>query len=163
MTGFDYGLLVILGVSSFLGARRGLIKELLSLVSFALAGLAAVWWGGALSSARWLQWVDNAYLRMGIAYVVLFVLALVVLGLINMGLGSMLKGAGLAGADRGLGLMYGLVRGLLVSLLIVIVLGYTPVIEEPAWKNGMFTGSAVDAVRQIKLRLPESVAQWLPY
>lgn len=163
MTGFDYGLLIILGVSVFLGVRRGLIKELLSLVSYALAGLGAIWWGPLLGRQSWMYWISNDYLRLGVAYVLVFVVILLVIGLFNMMLGGLLRETGMSGADRGLGIVYGLVRGLLISLLIVIVLGYTPVIDEPWWRNAIFSDTAENAVRQIKHRLPESAAQWLPY
>ena len=163
MTGFDYGLLAILGVSCFLGVRRGLIKELLSLVSYGLAGLASVWWGPVVASNPLLHWVGNEYLKLGIAYVALFILVLLMVGLLNMGLASMLRGTGLTPADRGLGAFYGLLRGLLGVLIIVVVLGYTPVPGEAWWKNAMFAPAAVSAVQQIKARVPEPVAGWLPY
>lgn len=163
MTGFDYGLLAILGVSCFLGIRRGLIKELLSLVSYGLAGLASVWWGPVVATNPLLHWVGNDYLRLGIAYVLLFILVLLMVGLLNMGLASMLRGTGLTPADRGLGALYGLLRGLLGVLIIVVVLGYTPVPGEAWWKNAMFAPAAVSAVQQIKARVPEPVAGWLPY
>lgn len=163
MTGFDYALLLILGVSCVLGLWRGLIKELLSLVSFSLAGLASVWWGPAFA-ARWLSsWIDNVYLRLGIAYVVLFVAVLLVIGLLNMALTNMLRETGLTPADRGLGAIYGLIRGVLLVLLIVAVLGYTPVPKEQWWKDAMFSSTAVGAVQQIKARVPSPVRDWLPY
>lgn len=163
MTGFDYGLLAILGVSCFLGVRRGLIKELLSLVSYGLAGLASVWWGPGVASNPMLLWVGNEYLRLGIAYVALFIMVLLMVGLLNMALTGMLKGTGLTPADRGLGAIYGLMRGVLGVLIVVVVLGYTPVPNEAWWKNAMFAPAVVSAVQQLKVRIPEPVAGWLPY
>lgn len=163
MTGFDYGLLVILGVSVSLGFKRGLIRELLSLVSFGLAGIASIWWGPTVANHPLLQWASNEYLRLGIAYVLLFILVLVSVGLLNMTLSGFLKSTGLSPADRGLGATYGLLRGLLITLAIVVVLGYTPVPEESWWRDAMFAGSVEDAVRQIKARVPEPMNEWLPY
>jgi len=163
VTGFDYGLLAILGVSCFLGFKRGLIKELLSLVSFALAGLASIWWGPSVANHPLLQWASNEYLRLGIAYVLLFILVLVSVGLLNMTLSGFLRGAGLTPADRGLGGLYGLIRGLLITLVLVIVLGYTPVPKQAWWTNAMFSSAIVGAMQQIKARVPEPVNEWLPY
>lgn len=163
MTGFDYGLIAILGVSCFLGVRRGLIKELLSLVSYGLAFLASVWWGPVVEQHPLLQWVSNEYLRLGIAYVLLFVLVLLAVGLVNMSLAAMLRSTGLTPADRGLGLLYGMLRGLMIVLALVVVLGYTPLPDQPWWKNAMFAPALVGAVQQIKSRVPEPMGEWLPY
>ena len=45
MTGFDFVVLAILVVSGVLGLVRGLLKEVLSLVAYLLAFVAAIWWG----------------------------------------------------------------------------------------------------------------------
>ena len=42
MTGFDFVLIAILGVSAGLGLVRGLLKEVLSLVAYVSAFLAAI-------------------------------------------------------------------------------------------------------------------------
>ena len=44
MTGFDFVVLAILAVSGVLGLVRGLLKEVLSLVAYLLAFVAAIWW-----------------------------------------------------------------------------------------------------------------------
>ena len=49
MTGFDFVVLAILVVSGVLGLVRGLLKEVLSLVAYLLAFVAAIWWGPTLS------------------------------------------------------------------------------------------------------------------
>ncbi|MFP3693081.1 CvpA family protein, partial [Burkholderia sp. SIMBA_048] len=43
MTGFDFVVLAILAVSGVLGLVRGLLKEVLSLVAYLLAFVAAIW------------------------------------------------------------------------------------------------------------------------
>jgi membrane protein required for colicin V production len=62
-----------------------------------------------------------------------------------------------------LGGLFGLVRGALFVLILVTLAGYTPLPNETWWKNAMFSGQVVATVQQIKLRLPEPIAGWLPY
>ena len=163
MTGFDFALLGVLGVSTTLGLWRGLIKELLSLVAFGLAFLAAVWWGPPLASVSYLGWVQHEYLRLGIAYAALFVATLLCVGLVNVALAAMIKSTGLSPADRGLGGLFGLLRGGLLVLVAVVIAGYTPLPQEAWWKQAMFSPQAVAIVQEIKQRLPSPVDSWLPY
>jgi len=163
VTGFDFVLLGVLGVSTMLGLWRGLIKELLSLVAFGLAFLAAVWWGPALSDVSFFGWVKHDYLRLGIAYAGIFVATLLCVGLVNVALGAMIKSTGLTPADRGLGGLFGLMRGLLFVLVLVVIAGYTPLPQEAWWKQAMFSKQVVGVIQEIKRRVPSPVDSWLPY
>jgi membrane protein required for colicin V production len=85
------------------------------------------------------------------------------IGFINMTLAALLSKTGLTPADHGLGALFGLVRGVLFVLILVILAGYTPLPEEPWWRNAMFSKQVVGVVQQIKLRLPPPANDWLPY
>lgn len=162
MTGFDFVLLAILAISIVLGLLRGLLKEVLSLVAYASAFLAAIWWGPTVS--EWCaQWITQPFVSMALAYLGVFIAVLLSIGFINMTLSALLSKTGLTPADHGLGAMFGLIRGVLFVLVLVILAGYTPLPEEPWWKNAMFSKQVVGAVQQIKLRLPPPVNDWLPY
>lgn len=162
MTGFDFVLLAILAISVVLGLLRGLLKEVLSLVAYASAFLAAVWWGPTVS--EWLaQWITQPFVSMALAYLGVFIGVLLSIGMMNMTLAALLSKTGLTPADHGLGAMFGLLRGVLFVLVLVTLAGYTPLPEEPWWKNAMFSKQVVGAVQQIKLRLPPPVNDWLPY
>ncbi|UOD49378.1 CvpA family protein [Orrella daihaiensis] len=163
MTGFDFALLGIVGASTLLGVIRGLIKELLSLVAFGLAFLAAIWWGPGLAGMRLLNWVSHDYLRLGISYAALFVLTLLAVGLVNMAMAAMIKSTGLSPADRGLGAMFGLIRGALLILVLVVIAGYTPLPQESWFEQAMFSDQVVGVIQQLKARLPAPLDQWLPY
>ena len=162
MTGFDFVVLGILGVSAVLGLIRGLLKEVLSLGAYAFAFLAAIWWGPRV--ADWLiAWITQSFLRMTLAYIGVFVVVLLAIGMVNMALSAMIDKTGLTPADHGLGAVFGLARGVLFVLILVTLAGYTPFIAEPWWKNAMLSKQVVGVVQQIKARLPDPVGSWLPY
>jgi len=162
VTGFDFVLLAILAISVVLGLLRGLLKEVLSLVAYASAFLAAIWWGPTVSD--WFaQWISQPFVSMALAYLGVFIAVLLSIGFVNMVLSALLSKTGLSPADHGLGAMFGLLRGVLFVLILVILAGYTPLPEEPWWKNAMFSKQVVGVVQQIKLRLPPPVNDWLPY
>ncbi|MEI2418607.1 CvpA family protein [Orrella sp. JC864] len=162
MTGFDFVVLAILAISAVLGLVRGLLKEVLSLLAYGLAFVAAIWWGPTVFI--WLTpYIETALLRMGLSYAAVFILVLLGVGLLNMTLAALLRGTGLSPADHGLGAIFGFLRGLLLVVVLVALAGYTPLPKEPWWQEAMFSGTAEQAVRQIKLWLPPSLATWLPY
>lgn len=163
MTAFDFAIVGIVGVSFVLGLVRGLIKELLSLVAYGLSFLAAVWWGPPVSESWILHWVNQDYLKIGLAYFAIFVATLLTIGLVNMALAAMIKSTGLSSADRGLGGLFGIVRGALLVLILVTLLGYTPLVQEPWWKQAVLAKQVTGVIHQIGQRLPAPMNQWLPF
>ena len=162
MTGFDFVVVGVLGVSCVLGLIRGLLKEVLSLAAYAFAFIAAIWWGPRISD--WLtSWINQSFLRMTLAYVGVFIAVLLSIGMVNMALSALIDKTGLTPADHGLGAVFGLARGVLIVLIFVILAGFTPLPEETWWKNAMFSKQVVGVVQQIKSRVPEPIRAWLPY
>jgi membrane protein required for colicin V production len=162
VTGFDFVVLAILVVSGVLGLVRGLLKEVLSLVAYLLAFVAAIWWGPTVYA--WLEpYIETTLLRMGVSYAAVFIIVLLGVGLVNMTLSALIRSTGLSPADHGLGGMFGLARGLLIVLALVAAAGYTPLPQEPWWRDAMFSHSAIEAIKHIKTWLPPSLATWLPY
>ena len=162
MTGFDYIVLTILGVSALLGMIRGLIKEVLSLLAFVLAVGAAVWWGGAVASAL-AAYITNDLLRAASAYGGVFVVVLLLVGLLNVTLSSLISRTGLTPADHGLGAVFGLLRGALIIFVIVGLAGYTELPQETWWKEAKLSSAVVQAMQHSKTILPPAISSWLPY
>jgi membrane protein required for colicin V production len=162
VTSFDYIVLATLGVSAFLGLLRGLVKEILSLIAYMVAFVAAIWWGPRVTG--WVApYIDNGLLRTAAAYAAVFIVVLLLVGLVNVTLGTLIRKTGLTPADHGLGALFGLLRGLLIVLILVAAAGYTELPKEPWWRDAQLSHAAVRGVQEVKLLLPPSLASWLPY
>ena len=162
MTGFDFVVMAILAASCLLGLLRGLLKEILSLLAYVLAFIAAIWWAPTVYT--WMEpYIETALLRIGVSYATVFLVVLLSVGLVNMLLAALIRTTGLSPADHGLGGLFGLTRGVLLILVLVALGGFTPLPQDPWWRDAMFSQSATQAVTQIKLWLPPSLGQWLPY
>jgi membrane protein required for colicin V production len=162
VTNFDYGVLLILGASVLIGLFRGLVKEVLSLIAYVAAFACAMRYGPLVF--EWLApHIDNTALRFGLAYGGVFIGVLLLVGLINMALAMAIKATGLTPADRGLGALFGVVRGLAIILALVVAAGFTPLPKEPWWTGATFSPLAEQGVRAIKSLVPEPVAQWIHY
>ena len=93
MTVFDYGVIAIPSRLLALGLWRGLIGEVLALLAWVLAALAAWQFGpeiGALLTA-----IVDPGLRVLAGYAAVFVAVLVVLGLLRLAIRGLLKALGL--------------------------------------------------------------------
>jgi len=161
VTGFDFFAGALLAASAILGLIRGLFREALALIAYVAAFAVAIWWGPLIYAH--LDMIDAAFVRMALAYGVLFVVALVSLGLLGKGLSALVASAGLSAMDHTLGGLFGFARGLLVLLALVALAGYTPLPEEPWWRDAMFADTLVRALVALRHWLPSELAGWLPY
>ncbi len=127
MTIVDLGVLAILAVSALLGLSRGLVRELLGLASWILAGYGA-WRFGPEAVPLASQAIGNPDVAEPVAYVCVFVIFLIVLSLLSNLLGRMVRVSALGGLDRTLGLLFGLARGaaVLVAIYIPVSLALPP-------------------------------------
>lgn len=162
MTAFDYVILGVILASGILGLLRGFLKEVFSLLAYILSFLAAVWWGPHLIPML-SRYIDQAVLTVGLAYFLVFIASLLLLGLLNKTLGALLDVTGLGSADRGLGFLFGIFRGVVIVLILVLIAGWSALPQELWWVESHFAHMAVDGLRQIKTWLPEGIAVYLPY
>lgn len=120
MATVDLLVLLIIGVSCLLGIFRGLIKEALSLVFWIGSIIAAGMF--STTAGRWLSGlIVSPMLQRVAAFVLIFVVLVFVGGLISNGISKLLSEAGLGAADRTLGALFGIVRGVVIITVIVML------------------------------------------
>lgn len=162
MTGFDYAVLTILGVSVVVSVMRGLVHELFALAGWVVAFVTANLFGETVS--LWLPAsITGASLRLLVAFVVVFILSLLVMGLLARLLRKLVHGAGMSVEDRVLGGVFGLARGLLVVLLAVLLAGLTNLPRQPVWNNAMLSAPLEALAVFVKPWLPQYLAQRITY
>jgi membrane protein required for colicin V production len=158
MTAFDYVVLAIVAASVALGVWRGVLGEIIALVAWVLAFFAARWWGGEVARHVF-SGIDDPALRIVAAWVAVFVVVLLVMALLRLAVRGLLKALGLSLTDRFLGVLFGLARGLLIVLVLVIVGGMTTVAKEKWWSEAYFSAPLETAVLAGKPWLPPEVAK----
>ena len=93
------------------------------------------------------------------AFAAVFVAVLVLFAIGRMVMASLLRAAGLGWADRLLGMVFGIGRGLLIVLAAVLLGGMTPLPREDWWRDAMLAPPLETAVVAGKPWLPKAVAQ----
>lgn len=162
MTIFDYCVLFILICSVIISTMRGLVKEMLSLAGWVVAFVLANAYCASLATLL-PAIVPGAAVRLMLAFVALFIGVRVLMGLLTLALDALITASGLTLADRGLGGLFGLARGMLIVLAGVILCGMTAIPQQPFWKNALLSPLAETAARTIKPYLPAAYAQHVQF
>ncbi|PWF54966.1 CvpA family protein [Massilia glaciei] len=162
MTLFDYLVLFVLAASVIISTLRGLVKEILSLVSWVVAFVLANAYSTALAPLL-PELVPGEAVRLMVAFVALFIGVRILMGLLMMAVDALVKATGLSLADRGLGGLFGLARGVVIVLTGVILCGMTQIPEQPFWKNALLAPMAEEGVRTVKPFLPEALVKHVKY
>ena len=134
MSTFDIavaGVIILSGVFAF---ARGFVKELLSIASWLGATFAALY------GLPYLRPVAQRFLPSGpiadaVAAIVIFVVALLVLSILTSSLARRVKASSLSAIDRTFGLIFGLLRGVLLVCVAYLALSWVvpPSGDQPIW------------------------------
>ncbi|HEY1104414.1 MAG TPA: CvpA family protein [Burkholderiaceae bacterium] len=161
MAALDWILLAVLGASMLLGAWRGLVYEMLSVAAWVAAFFLAQWFAPA--AAEWLPMAGAAEpVRYAAGFVLVFVAAVFAGGLVAWLLKKLVEALGLRPVDRTLGMLFGLLRGLVLLLAVTVVVGMTPLQGSPWWQQSAGAGMLVAALKNLKPVLPEAFGRHLP-
>jgi len=162
MAWLDYAVLGVLAVSVAVGVWRGLVKEVISILGWVIAFLAASLFGGPLGGAM-PQAIPTPELRIAAAYVIVFVLSLIVASLLGLLLSKAVHAVGLGALDRMLGAGFGIARGALIVLAATLLAGLTSVPREAYWRESQCGAYLAQAALAIKPLLPQTLAGRLRY
>ena len=161
MSAVDIGLLLVLAVSMVVGIVRGLVFELLSLVGWVVAYVAAQFLVTGVAPHVPLGKPGTA-LNYAASFACCFVLVLVAWMLLARVIRWVIQATPLSLVDRALGAGFGLLRGLVLLLALATVLALTPWSRSEAWQASEGASWLNGALRQLKPVLPQEVARHLP-
>jgi len=163
MTEFDYIILVIVILSVLLGWWRGLVYEILSLVSWVTAYFVAKSW--TVEFTPYMPDVlQSDALRSAASFTSVFVATLILCGIAAWAINKLIKSFGLDWRTDGVtGAMFGFVRGLLLVLVLVLVAGLTKLPQTSFWQDALLSKPLKNVVLVMKDLLPEEMANRVSY
>ena len=138
MTLFDYVVLAVIGLSVLVSIFRGVVREIMALASWIGSGFVAIQFSPSVSRVL-PSAISNPTIRIAVAFVVLLLISLLLFALVGLAVSNLVKKAGLSSMDRTVGAFFGLLRGIVVLVLLVLVAGLTPLPRDPAWRNATFS------------------------
>ncbi|WKD50811.1 CvpA family protein [Microbulbifer spongiae] len=128
----DWIILAIVGISTLIGLGRGFVRETLSLLTWVAAFIVAMLFRDQLAPLL-SNLVDTPSLQVITAFAILFFGTLLVGAGLNTMLSAFVEATGLSGTDRVLGVLFGLVRGGIVVMALLILAPALVPVEQDSW------------------------------
>jgi len=161
VTATDWFLLAVLVASLLLGAWRGLIFELMSMLGWVAAFVLAQWWAPELAPRLPMGGASEP-VRFAAAFALLFVAVAFGGGLVATVTRKLVEAIGLRPVDRTLGAAFGLVRGLVLLLALAVVINMTPERSSLWWQTSNGARLLSTALKGLRPVLPEVFGNYLP-
>lgn len=137
MNWLDIVLVIILGTSTVMSARKGFSREIIGLAATAFALVLGCWFYGTAGSF-FLPYISSPRAADFIGFLVVFVGVMIVGALFGWIVSRFLRTIGLSFFDRLLGAAFGLLRGALIAMaLLTAFLAFGPFIEPGTTPSGV--------------------------
>lgn len=147
-------------VSLLVGLYRGFIREVLSLLSW----MVALWvaYRFAEVGAVFLEsFIDQPAVRVVMSFAAIFVLCLLALSVLSYLIHRSMAFSAVAGVDRHLGMLFGILRGVIIVALMIMVATFMDFASQPWWKDSLLAGYFDPVVSLIRDLLPPEIAQYV--
>lgn len=152
----DWAILAILVISCLISLKRGFVKEALSMANWVLAFFIAMTFRDPLATLLESQ-IATPSMREMVAFGLLFMATLIVGAMVNHLISEVVRMTGLSGTDRLFGMVFGMIRGFVVVMALLLFLpAIVPVDQDAWWQESAlipqflkFEGWAREAIRSI--------------
>jgi membrane protein required for colicin V production len=144
-----------------LGALRGLVYEVLSVMGWIAAFLLAQWFAPTVSEKLPMQGSGET-LRFAAAFVLVFIASVFAAGLISALMKKLISAVGLRPVDRILGAIFGAFRGLILLLALSVVVHMTALHESDWWLESKGGPMLMTLLKGLRPMLPEKFGAFLP-
>ena len=161
MTTFDWASTAVLFFSLLIGAWRGLVYEVLSVLTWVAAFVLAQWFAADVAARLPLGEVADP-VRYAAGFVLVFVLAVFALGLVAWSGKKLMDATGLRPVDRTLGALFGVVRAMVVFLVVALVTTSTRLQESDWWQESLVAPWLVAGLQRLRPVLPQDFGTYLP-
>lgn len=132
LTAFDVGVGILVLISAILATARGFTREVLSLATWAgSAAIAAYAYFNHADIAR--QYIAEPIVADVVTVLGTFIVALIVLHLITMRIADLVVDSRIGPLDRTLGFIFGVARGVLIAIVLVIFGQWLLGPQLPSW------------------------------
>ena len=177
MNWIDYLILAVLLISMIVGLKRGLVREVLSLITLIAAFVVAILFADSLSQvfsgSQAAQHVADqiasntasinpaqpiSYAALGISYILLFIGTIIVGTFITYLVSYAVESGGISFSNRFLGALFGLCRGFLLIVVVLFLVELSPFAEASSLAHSKLVVSFQPAVTLLSTHVSPSLA-----
>jgi membrane protein required for colicin V production len=153
----DFVMIFVIMLSLLIGLFRGFVREACSLVTWVMALYVAFMHSSSLST--FLQaWIKTPSLRTMITGALLFVVVLMAGAVVNHTISSFVSKTGLSGTNRLLGVVFGMLRGVLVVVVLLLLATLTAMPQDEWWSKSRLIPLFMPLVQWMQHFLPQKLA-----
>jgi membrane protein required for colicin V production len=158
----DIAIIAVFAISMIIGLVRGFVVEVMAIAVWILAVGLAYWFGPQLA-AMFSSTLELSSARIFLGYGLIFVGTLVSGAILIYFLKKLVAGTGLTGTDRLFGMLFGAVRGLVLVVLSILMLGLTPFPGDVWWGDSRAIAMFQPMAERARAWLPEAVAKQIQF
>lgn len=162
LTYADYAILGIVVLSTLISLMRGFVKEALSLATWIIAFVIAFQFSESLAQIL-APYIATPSLRVIVSFSGLFIATLILGALVNFLFSRLIVSSGLGGTDKSLGMIFGLIRGILLVAVMLSLLTLTAFTQDQWWVNSVFIPHFKPLIVWLKGFLPEKIEKLSGY
>jgi len=151
---FDWVLVTIIAISSLYGLFRGFVKEAITVTAWAVAAWLSYMYANSLS-VYLAPHIETVSMRVALMVLAVFIVVLSSSSLIRAGFRYLIDKVGLMGLDYVLGGMFGVVRGVVLSMLLMVGLLNLGFSGDAWWKQSRMVKDLSDVMDMIPEHLPD--------
>ncbi len=163
MNNFDLAILVMLLIFTLIGAWRGFVHELITLITWVLS-VALAWLFASQLASLFRGVVADPALRQLLAFVLIFIVVFTI-GIVSSWLIHKYLPAkrSFRIANIALGSLVGAARGAMIVIAIFLVAGLTSFPQRPWWRDSTFTPFFERSADYVASYLPRDIARHIRY
>jgi membrane protein required for colicin V production len=161
MPWLDAVMLGLLVLSMLVGIVRGLVSEILSLLGWIVAFVAARLLGAEVAPHLPVG-VPGSALNLAVGFAAVFIATLIFWAICAWLVRMLIRASPLSGADRLLGGLFGLVRGIVLLLVVAIVVNLTSLSKSATWHDSVGAHWLDSALAGLRPWLPPQLSERLP-
>jgi membrane protein required for colicin V production len=174
MEWIDVLIVVVVVVSALISLFRGFLKEFVSLLTWVVAIWLAIRYSERLAGLLPAS-LDQAKfslgetglaisnLRVGLAFVLVVIAVLILGAVLNYLIGILVTRGSLSLVDRGLGVMFGVMRGAVIVVILVLAAGLTRLPQTPGWHDARLLPPFQQGAVWVMRHLPGRYAGYFSY
>jgi membrane protein required for colicin V production len=156
----DWMLMGVLLLSMALGAWRGLVYEVLSVMGWVASFVIAQLYAATVGQMLPMSGATDA-LRYAAGFMLTFIASAFAAGLLAWLAKKLIETVGLRPVDRTLGAFFGLLRGIVILLAATTAVLMTPLKEGEWWRQSAGAGILSATLKAVKPILPSEVGQYI--
>jgi membrane protein required for colicin V production len=162
MTAFDFMVIGVVGLSAVLAFMRGFVRVFVSLASWVIGVVGALRFselvGGMLP-----DFGETPATRYVTAFALILIGVLIAGALVGYLLSRLVHAVGLGFLNRTLGALFGIARGLLIAVILVLFAGMTTAPRMDWWQNALTSPPLTVAALTLRPWLPKAWADRIDY